>query len=57
MNATKTQQWLLVVNRPQGGTSTFILSQDALRFVGAYARVPGIGDANGRLCFRPHPAG
>lgn len=57
MNATQTDNWLLVVDRPDGGRWTLTLSRDALRFVGAYARVPGIGDASGLLRFLPRTAG
>ena len=57
MNATETQRWLLVINRPDGGSWTMTLSRDALRFVGIYARVPGIGDADGLLHIRPCSAG
>ena len=57
MNATETRRWLLVVNRPDGGTWTFNLSNESLRFVGFYARVPGIGDEDGLLRFRPCKAG
>lgn len=57
MNATETQRWLLVVNRPDGGTWTMTLSQETLRFVGIYARVPGIGDTEGLLRLRPCSAG
>lgn len=53
MNATETQRWLLVVNHPDGEIRTMTLSRDSLRFVGKYARVPGIGDAEGLLRFRP----
>ncbi len=51
MNATQTQRLLLVVDRPDGGRWTLTLSRDAARFVGLYARVPGIGDAAGLLRF------
>jgi hypothetical protein len=57
MNEIETHRWLLVVNRPEGGTWTLSLSRDALRFVGFYARVPGIGDEDGLLRFRPQAAG
>jgi hypothetical protein len=57
MNATETQRWLLVINRPDGGTWTLNLSHGAIRFVGFYARVPGIGDDDGLLRFRPNKAG
>lgn len=53
MNATDTQRWLLVVNHPDGEIWTMTLSRDSLRFVGKYARVPGIGDAEGMLRIRP----
>jgi hypothetical protein len=57
MDATETQNWLLVVNNPRGQAWTMILSRDSLRFVGKYARVPGIGDAEGLLRYRPCSAG
>jgi hypothetical protein len=51
MNATQTQRLFLVVDRPDGSHWTLALSRDAARFVGFYARVPGIGDADGLLRF------
>jgi hypothetical protein len=57
MDATETQHWLLVVNRPAGGSWTMTLSRDSLRFVGKYARLPGIGDAEGLLHIRPFKGG
>lgn len=57
MDATETHRWLLVVNHPDGQVWTMTLSRDSLRFVGKYARVPGIGDAEGLLRFRPCSAG
>ncbi len=57
MDATETQRWLLVVNQPDGQVWTMALSRDTLRFLGKYARVPGIGDAEGLLRFRPCSAG
>lgn len=57
MNATDTQRWLLVVNRPEGDAWTLTLSRDVIRFVGFYARVDGIGGADGMVRFRPCPNG
>jgi hypothetical protein len=57
MDTTETKRWLLVVNRPEGGTWTVALSREAIRFVGFYARVPGIGGEDGLLRFRPGAAG
>jgi hypothetical protein len=53
MNATQTQRLFLVIDRPDGSHWTLALSRDAIRFVGVYARVPGIGDADGLLRFKP----
>jgi hypothetical protein len=53
MNTTETHRWLLVVNPSEGEPWTLTLSREAVRFVGQYARVPGIGDADGMLCFVP----
>jgi len=55
MNATHTQSLLLVIDRPDGHRWTLSLSRDAARFVGFYARVPGIGDADGLLRFAIAP--
>jgi hypothetical protein len=53
MNATQTQRLFLVIDRSDGGHWTLSLSRDAARFVGIYARVPGIGGADGLLRFTP----
>lgn len=53
MNTTETHHWLLVVNPSEGEAWTLTLSREAIRFVGLYARVPGIGDADGMLRFVP----
>jgi hypothetical protein len=55
MNATQSQRLLLVIDRPDGDRWTLSLSRDAIRFVGFYARVPGIGDADGMLRFASTP--
>ncbi len=55
MNALQTQRLLLVIGRPDGSCWTLALSRDAARFVGFYARVPGIGDADGLLRFTSCP--
>ena len=55
MNATHTQRLLLAIAGSDGDRWMLTLSRDAARFVGIYARVPGIGDADGLLCFTPCP--
>jgi hypothetical protein len=53
MNTTETHRWLLVVNPSEGEPWTLTLSREVIRFVGQYARLPGIGDADGMLRFVP----
>ena len=57
MNATQVQRLFLVIDRPGDVPWILSFSRDAARFIGSYARVPGIGDAHGMLRFTARPEG
>lgn len=57
MNATQIQRLFLVIDRPGDVRWILSFSRDAVRFIGSYARVPGIGDADGMLRFTARPDG
>lgn len=56
MNALDTRRLFLVIDRPEGGTWTLVLSPTIARCVGAYARVPGIGGRDGLVRYETYPA-